>query len=646
MTETIIETLVSVCFLALLAVIWLRRDSFDSTARRPLLAGFALLMLASLIAITDNFPALDRFIVIGDTPAAAFTKNLLGYLLGAALIVVALMRLAPIAEKLAAARHDLFESRERFQLAMQGACGGYWEWRDPNEQEGIWLSERFYSVLGYEPGEFDADISWFRDALHPDDRELVWSAVNAHLRFRTPFHAQYRMRTKSGDYRWFQARGQACWDDHGNPTRLSCSVVDITDRKHYQHAINHLTSGVAAYTGHSYLDNLVLQLHELFSVDYVLIAMLDESEGDQLHTVTRCVDGAIVDNISWNTVTSPSGEVIDSATACTFRSRVQEKFPADRQLQAENIESYIGIPLFAPDGGILGLMALMDRKSIRNDLFVIEIAQLFADRAVAEIERIQSESELIMHREHLEDLVVHRTEELRRSNKELESFSYSVSHDLRGPLRAIDGFSESLAEDYADQLDTTARDYLKRIRRNTDRMGQLIDDLLVLSRVTRHEINTSSVDLSQLCREVTDQFQSEHPDRQVDINIQAGIMARGDPSLLRIVLENLVSNAWKYTSKTASAVIEFSAAHGDGETVYQLSDNGAGFNMKYADKLFEVFQRLHGKQDFEGTGVGLATVSRVIDRHGGSIWAESEPGKGARFYFTLPESSTGPNRDF
>lgn len=646
MTDIIIESLVSVCLLTFFALLWLRAKSFDQAARLPLLAGFALLAIAAILDLAGNFPVLDRFIFLPDTAFSAAGKKLLAYIPGSALILLGLIRLAQVSETLETTRQNLQASRERFRLAMQGACGGYWEWCDPNEQDVIWLSDRFYSILGYDRREFSADTAWFRDAIHPEDRELTWSAINAHLHFRTPFHSQYRMRTKSGDYRWFQARGQASWDAHGNPVFMSVNVVDITDRKHYQHAINHLTSGVAAYTGHSYLDQLVLQLHELFAVDHVLIAMLDEPDGGRLHTISRCVDGAIVDNTSWNTHGSPGAEVIESAAPCTFRTRVQDKFPGDRLLRENAIQSYVGIPLFAPDGATLGLMVLMDRKSISNDLFVIEIAQLFADRAVAEIERIQSESELIMHREHLEDLVIYRTEELRRSNKELESFSYSVSHDLRGPLRAIDGFSESLCEDYADQLDATARDYLQRIRKNTHRMGQLIDDLLVLSRVTRHEINVSRVDLSDLCHEIIEQHQSEQPERRVGVNIQDGIQARGDASLLRIVLENLISNAWKYTGKTAHPVIEFSTDTRNGECVYQLSDNGAGFDMKYADKLFEVFQRLHSKQDFEGTGVGLATVRRVIDRHGGSIWAESEPGAGARFFFTLPETPAKPPEDY
>ena len=191
--------------------------------------------------------------------------------------------------------------------------------------------------------------------------------------------------------------------------------------------------------------------------------------------------------------------------------------------------------------------------------------------------------------------------------------------------------------DYADQLDDTARDYIQRVRKNVRRMTQLIDDLLILSRVTRKEIETSRIDLSALCHEVIEQLRSAQPERTVQFEIEDAISTWGDPGLIRIVMGNLLSNAWKYTSRADGAKISFSATRENGITTYKLQDNGVGFDMKYADKLFEVFQRLHGKDEFEGTGVGLATVKRAINRHHGSIWTKGEQDKGASFFFTLPE---------
>ncbi len=241
----------------------------------------------------------------------------------------------------------------------------------------------------------------------------------------------------------------------------------------------------------------------------------------------------------------------------------------------------------------------------------------------------------------LERRVAERTAELSSANKELESFCYSVSHDLRAPLRAIDGFSQALEEDYAVLLDKTGHGYLQRVRNATKRMAQLIDDLLELSRVTRAEINRTTVDLSQMASLVKEELHDGQKDRVVEWSLTPGLRTYGDPRLLRVVLDNLLGNAWKFTQKQDSPKIEFGANLQDGKTVFYVRDNGAGFDMNYANKLFGVFQRLHNSTDFEGTGVGLANVQRVIHRHGGSIWAEAKPGAGATFYFTLPEPKDG-----
>ena len=250
-------------------------------------------------------------------------------------------------------------------------------------------------------------------------------------------------------------------------------------------------------------------------------------------------------------------------------------------------------------------------------------------------DRKLAEDELIKYHQHLEELVEDRTNELTLVNKELEAFSYSVSHDLRAPLRSIDGFSEALLEDYADNLDEEGRHYLQRIRASAQHMGELIDALLGLSRVTRREVKKQTVDLTELAEEVLKDLQHSEPQRKVDCSIQTGLQAKGDKQLLLIVLANLLGNAWKYSSKQPEARIEFGSKIENGETVYFVEDNGAGFNMEFANKLFAPFQRMHRPDEFPGSGVGLATVSRIIKKHGGRIWAESAPGKGATFYFSL-----------
>jgi light-regulated signal transduction histidine kinase (bacteriophytochrome) len=228
-----------------------------------------------------------------------------------------------------------------------------------------------------------------------------------------------------------------------------------------------------------------------------------------------------------------------------------------------------------------------------------------------------------------------RTAELEVANQELETFSYSVSHDLRAPLRSIDGFSRILLEDYRDKLDDEGKDSLKRVRAASQRMGELIDDLLKLSHASRTEIRRAEVDLTALASEVAAELTRAEPTRSVHWVIAPGLVATGDPQLLREVIENLLGNAWKFTGKRTDAVIEIGATNAEGMGAFFVRDNGAGFDMAYVGKLFGAFQRLHSTTDFPGTGIGLATVQRIIHRHGGRVWAESEGNRGATFYFTL-----------
>ena len=225
--------------------------------------------------------------------------------------------------------------------------------------------------------------------------------------------------------------------------------------------------------------------------------------------------------------------------------------------------------------------------------------------------------------------------QLEAANKELEAFSYSVSHDLRAPLRSIDGFSSALMEDYGEKLDAQAKNYLERIRAATQRMAQLIDDLLNLARVSRGEMRYEQVDLSAMAKVILTDLHNGEPQRNVECVVPEGVAAQGDPRLLRVVLENLLGNAWKFTRKKPQARIELGVAKQDGQQAYFVRDDGAGFDMTYVGKLFGTFQRLHAAEDFSGSGVGLATVQPIIRRHGGRVWAQGAEGKGATFTFTL-----------
>ena len=226
-------------------------------------------------------------------------------------------------------------------------------------------------------------------------------------------------------------------------------------------------------------------------------------------------------------------------------------------------------------------------------------------------------------------------EELELKNKELDAFSYSVAHDLRAPLRSIDGFSQALLEDYADKLDDTGQQYLRYVRESAQQMAELIDNLLDLSRITRSELVRGALDLTSIAHEVTGRLRRQNPKQDVSTVVADGLLAEGDARLLTVVFENLLGNAWKFSSKRADATIEVGAVDRDARRAFFVRDNGAGFDMAYAAKLFGVFQRLHSSAEFEGSGIGLATVQRIIHRHGGRVWAEGEVGRGATFFFTL-----------
>jgi light-regulated signal transduction histidine kinase (bacteriophytochrome) len=231
-----------------------------------------------------------------------------------------------------------------------------------------------------------------------------------------------------------------------------------------------------------------------------------------------------------------------------------------------------------------------------------------------------------------------RTQRHEQAARELDSFAYSVSHDLRAPLRVIDGFAQILLEDYGDRLDSLGREHLKRIATAGHRMNSMIDTLLAMSRMTARELHFERVDLSETARQLSEELMAASPGRSVEVDVEPGLSVEGDSTLLRLVLQNLLSNAFKFSARTGQARIQF-GRRPDADHAFFVRDNGAGFDMRFADRLFGVFQRMHSQTEFAGTGVGLATVQRIVRRHSGRIWAESEPGKGATFYFTMWENA-------
>ena len=304
------------------------------------------------------------------------------------------------------------------------------------------------------------------------------------------------------------------------------------------------------------------------------------------------------------------------------------------------LNAFMGLPLYRA-GELVGMVAVANRPGGYEEAQIEQLqpvtttcdALIYAYHN--SLRRRHAESMLRRLNLELEDHVNQRTTELQASIRELESFSYSVSHDLRSPLRGINGFSSLLLQDYGERLDEQGREYLRRICSATLRMSELIDGMIDLAQLTREPIHLAEINLSRIAESIAKELHAAEPERRVEFTAEPDVQVRGDERLLRVVLHNLLSNAWKFTARKNVAHIEFGVRQKGSSTVYFVSDDGAGFDMRYADKLFGAFQRLHGVKDFAGTGIGLATVHRIVQRHGGLVWAEGEIDKGATFFFTL-----------
>ena len=300
------------------------------------------------------------------------------------------------------------------------------------------------------------------------------------------------------------------------------------------------------------------------------------------------------------------------------------------------VRSYLSVPVISRSGEVLGGLffghpepGMFTERSKR-------MIEGMAAQAAITIDNARLYEAVTKLNAQLEDRVLRRTQQLQTANDELEAFSYSVSHDLRSPLNTINGFSQLLLKSDGDQLSEKGKHYLVRIRASSTKMGTLIDGLLSLAKLSSAALNRGDVDLTAMSCKLVEELRDPEPDRVVDINIQAGLMINGDPHMVTVIMQNLIGNAWKYSSKTPHARIEIgSETTAEGLTCIFVRDNGAGFDMAYAEKLFEVYQRLHQDTEFAGMGIGLANVKRVIERHGGRIWAHSAPGEGATFRFTL-----------
>ncbi|MBE3074986.1 MAG: PAS domain S-box protein [Actinobacteria bacterium] len=494
---------------------------------------------------------------------------------------------------------ELRESETGLQEAQGLAHIGSWRWTAASDT--VKWSRELYRISGRSPDTPAPHYAEMSSCYTPESWERLSAAVATTAQSGEPYELDLDMVRPDGTIRQTLARGEADQDAGGHVVGLHGAVQDVTERKRIE--VDRRL--FAELLEDSPTETTVVDSEGRFL--YVNQQMLD----DHGYTREECQALGLQD------VLAP-----ESAGLVAERiSRIETKGEATFEVVHRR-----------KDGSQFPL--LVHTKKTRWGERDVILAT-----ATDVTERKQAEDEIRRLNVELEARVLARTAQLEAANKELEAFVYSASHDLRAPLRAIDGFSQMVIEDAAERLDATDMDHLQRVRSAAQRMGQLIDALLVLSRVARRDLLRETVDLSAMAASVLADLRHEAPDRRVEAVVQPDLVVDADATLLEVVLINLLSNAWKFTSKHDTARIEVGATDGDGQRAFFVRDDGAGFDMRHAEHLFGAFQRLHTTDQFEGDGIGLATVQRLVARHHGRVWAEAAVEQGATFYFTLPEQT-------
>jgi PAS domain S-box-containing protein len=526
-----------------------------------------------------------------------------------------------------------------------------------------WVTEAFTRITGYTAEEVRGRGGWY-SLVHPDDlamlHERAWQLIarpeegeGAHARPQDT--GEIRIVAKDGETRWLNVFGRLIWEESWDkPVRIVGAAQDVTERKRAEAererlladlvwrstqlitAVEVSKSASTILEPKDLIEEAVNVIRERFGFYYVGLFLVEKA-GE--YAVLRAGTGeagkqmlAAGHKLSIGG-RSMIGQCLARSEARFAPNVIEEAVRFDNPYLPET-RSEMALPLLSR-GRCIGALTVQSAEEAAFSADDVAALQAMADQLAIALTNARLYDEVQRYAIHLEDLVRERTAELAAVNKELEAFAYSVSHDLRAPLRSVNGFSQALLEDYAGVLDATGQDYLRRVRAASQRMSQLIDDLLDLSRLTRHELHFEEVDLSALARDIAEELRATQPEREVEFVIEEGIRAKGDAHLLHAALVNLMGNAWKFTAKHPQARIEFGRTEIEGTPTFFVRDDGAGFDMAYSSRLFGAFQRLHGADEFEGTGVGLATVQRIIHRHGGRVWAEGAVEEGATFWFTL-----------
>jgi PAS domain S-box-containing protein len=507
----------------------------------------------------------------------------------------------------------LSESELRWKYALEGAGDGIWDWNVVTNR--IFFSTQWKKMLGYAEDEVGDTLEEWETRIHPDDRIRCFEDLQRHLDGKTAdYRNEHRIRCRDGSYKWILDRGKIIeWTADGTPLRMIGTHTDIDERNRgraameernifIQTVLDNLPVGIAVNDIHT---GNVSYVNEKFYAIYGI-------DRDEIHNVRRFFEVMFTDPEHRMEIQK---RVMDDIASGDPARMQWDDIPITRQSGQKRFISARNIPI--PGQGMM--------VSTVQDITEI----------------IQNRNELRRFNRELEERVARRTEQLEAVNRELEAFAYSVSHDLRSPLRAIDGFSRFLAEDYGHALDDEGRRLLGVIRSNAQKMDRLITDLLSLSRVTRNEMKNARIEMEAMVRSVFAECVDNDARSEFEFIVHPLADADGDPFLMRLVWTNLIENAVKYSARSEIKKIEIGWRRLQDRHVYYIRDRGAGFNPKYKDSLFKVFQRLHSDGEFEGTGVGLAIVQRILRRHGGTVWADGGEGTGATFYFSLPAQGDG-----
>lgn len=491
---------------------------------------------------------------------------------------------------------------------------GTFNWRIIDNK--INFCDRSLKILGL--NHFDGSYQSFLQIIHPDARESVDLAIVKAIRTHTDLEIKCPISIikSSSNINWIQMQGKFRYNLNNKPIRLTGIVMNITPEELASSAVNSNYTRVQLPVSPS-----LTELAKIVDILPVYIWVVD------IKTKTvSLINQKLSQSLGINQMANANEP--RNPRQLNLGHKIEEYFSLDHTRQI--IWQHQQVLTYGQE------LHVQEKVNLADGVHHFDTTITPLCNGDGEIYALMHTSQDIPDLTATREALSQRTLQLEAANKELESFSFSVSHDLQAPLRVINGFCQVLWENYQPHLDDRGQHYLQRIQANSEKMSDLIDALLQLSRVTRSQMKSVIVDLSQIAQDIVEELRAREPERQIEVTITPNLQAKGDPQLLRIVLSNLLNNAWKYTSKRSQAKIELDVVSvAENQLAYFVRDNGAGFDLEYADKLFTPFKRLHTQEDFPGTGIGLATVQRIIYRHGGKVWAESECDLGATIYFSL-----------